>query len=274
MGFVGGLILNAAREAARIYIISAIVSRMIRIADEQWELISKEGTMREVFDAQSLNLSHLNPVRISYDPKDIHTEGIQVTELNIGMLSLEFQEELFYDVDGRPYFVFTAKRFNDGEPDGQNPPHELYVRLTDWIVPLWDELHVFRHGIFVSTFTFDDPHPSIMDAARNSSDPELSSFAQKVADMKFTVPPMSVVRQYKFAPNDRVYDNISNNHAIVTVVDVDLGDGTFGIEILLNNGTYRHVHENDLDFVPDPFQPHSGNVEGPSGTSIMPRVED
>jgi len=157
MGLVGGFILNVVRETTRIYATAVIASWII-------SKNQKEGIMRPVYDARSLNLSHLNPVSVSYHPKSIHTEAIQVTPDNIGKLSLEFEEELFYEHDGRPYFVFSAKRFDANEPDGQQAPNELYVRLTDWIVPLWDELHIFRNAIFQATFDFDEPMPGLHSA--------------------------------------------------------------------------------------------------------------
>lgn len=115
----------------------------------------EEGHM-QVFSAESVNLLHLGPERVSYEPKDILTEAIQVTQENIGKLSLEFEEELFYDNSGRPFFVFSASR---GKEDSPADPAELYVRLSDWIVPLRGELHIFRDVIFQNTFVFDNPRP-------------------------------------------------------------------------------------------------------------------
>lgn len=276
VGKAGRLVLRTARQVSKIYITAYVAAHMVRMADKKWAHLLKEGTMHPVFDARSLDLSHLNPVSVSYDPKNIHTEAIQVTPENIGKLSLEFEEELFYDVQGRPYFVFSAKRFDASKPDGQQDPGELYVRLTDWILPLWDELHVFRDGIFKNTFTFDlnTGGPDIMQAARHSSDSALSAFAEKVSNMRFTVPGEMVTNVYKFSPGDSVFDTSTGTHATVTVLDVDLGDGTFGIEIKLDDGTYRQVREEVLDYVPNPFKPESGTIEGPTGTGIMPRVED
>jgi hypothetical protein len=157
------LVRGAAIGVIAVYVIEHIARRTTynTLNDMYKKFAPAEGIiMRPVYDARSLDLSHLNPDRVSYDHKEIHTEAIQVTPENIGKLSLEFEEELFYDQGGRPYFVFSAKRFDPDAVDGQQPPHELYVRLTDWIVPLWDELHIFRDPIFRNTFTFDNESDS------------------------------------------------------------------------------------------------------------------
>lgn len=267
MGRIRGFILSAAREAARIYLTATIASRMIKMADKQWVELKEEGTMRPVFDAQSLDLSHLNPDIVSYEPKAIRTEALQVTLENIGKLSLEFEEELFYDVNGRPYFMFSAKRFDAGEPDGQQPPSELCVRLTDWIIPLWDEIHIFRDGIFKHTFAFE---------ADSSESGGLHSKG-----------PVSLARPYvpeppvltnpgafnMFKPSERVRHSHTGDVGVVTVVDVERPDGSRGVEVLLDNA--------DRPFVFDPsnlehleFGSAQGIVEGPSGTSVIPRIDE
>lgn len=131
-----------------LYVKKRLTNRSRRIA-----YVTKEGNMR-IFTAESVNLSHLNPGRYSYEPKNIHVEAVYVTPENIGKLSLEFEEELFYDVTGRPYFAFDAERRS--VDDGESPEtSQLYVRLTDWIVPLRGELHIYRDQTFQSTFTPD-----------------------------------------------------------------------------------------------------------------------
>lgn len=155
MRFVGNFILPVAREAARIYLAAALASRMIKQADKQWEQIVKEGSM-DALNAESVNLIHLQPELVSYEPKGIHTEALQVTSENIGKLSLEFEKELLYDNQGRPFFFFAAQRF-DSNLDDIDGAAELFVRVTDWIVPLRGEIHIFRDLIFKNTFAFDNP---------------------------------------------------------------------------------------------------------------------
>jgi hypothetical protein len=101
-------------------------------------------------------LVHLGPVTASYTPRDLHVQAIQVTRENIGKLSLEFETELRYADGGLPYFHFWAKRFDETQPDGQEPPVVLNVRLGDWIVALWGELHIYRDADFINTFTVDE----------------------------------------------------------------------------------------------------------------------
>lgn len=111
--------------------------------------------MGPVYDAESLDLSHLYPVRIRYAPKNLQAEAIQATEYTIGKLALEFETEIFYSGD-RPYFHFDAKRFDATQPDGQTPPQSLCVRLSDWIVPLRGELHVFPDHLLRNSFDVED----------------------------------------------------------------------------------------------------------------------
>lgn len=106
-----------------------------------------------IFTAESVDLSHLNPGRYSYEPKNIHIQAVQVTPENIGKLSLEFEEELYYDAQGRPYFVFTAERVQ--VEGGELANQVLYARVTDWIVPLRGELHIYRDITFQNTFELE-----------------------------------------------------------------------------------------------------------------------
>lgn len=111
-----------------------------------------------IYDSDNILLNHLGPISATYPPKDIHVQAIQVTRENIGKLALEFEAELWYAEGGLPYFRFDAKRFDDSQSDGQLPPANLNVRLDDWIVALWGELHIYRDVDFRNTFLFDIPN--------------------------------------------------------------------------------------------------------------------
>jgi hypothetical protein len=111
-----------------------------------------------IYDSDNILLSHLGPVSATYPPKKINVQAINVTRENIGKLALEFEAELWYAEGSLPYFQFEAKRFDEGQPDGQLPPKNLSVRLGDWIVALWGELHIYRDLDFRNTFTFDIPN--------------------------------------------------------------------------------------------------------------------
>lgn len=102
----------------------------------------------KIFTAQDVNLRHFPLVRASYLPRDIHTVGVQVTPENIGQLALEFEAEICYELTGEPYFQFWAKRHEDRGGD-----RFINVYPENWIVPLYDELHVYRGYTFMSTFT-------------------------------------------------------------------------------------------------------------------------
>lgn len=157
----------------------------------------------KTFNAESLNLSHLSPHRVSYAPKNIVTEAIQVTPENIGKLSLEFEEELFYDAQGRPYFYFSADRFDELIEGGKGDPSEVFVRLMDWIVPLRGEIHIYRDGLFQHTFAFDNA----------------SAHSRELRDIT----------------------------GMPAVAQMTYQDGS--------------------------FEPHLGEVEGPSGTAVLPRTD-
>jgi hypothetical protein len=219
----------------------------------------KEGTIMKIFSAQTLSLNHLNPVKVSYEPKKIHTEAIQATIENIGKLSLEFEEELFYDPHGDPYFCFTAAR---GLDDLATEPAELYVRLGNWILPLRDELHVFSDIIFQHTFTV-------------TNDFAPGGRGTWTVNTPMNVPAISMVGELRrnFKPNDPVRVKKTGATAIVTVVDVDRGEGLRrGVEILMDNGgEYYTMDELDIELVN--FVSDSGEISGPSGTHVMPRVE-
>lgn len=218
MSFVGRLILNTIIEASKIYLSAVVASGMIRTADQQWEVLKKE-VMMQGLNAESVNLVHLGPELVSYEPKSIHTEALQVTLENIGKLSLEFEAEVEYAPNGFPFLHVKVSRDDEGIDD----PRYVYFRLTDWIVPLRGEIHVFRDNMFRSTFTFDNPvvaakhaqgppqmspalgnvrwgdhdtgiaaniavYPNkdtddvnLMDAARSSSKPELRALAEKLS---------------------------------------------------------------------------------------------
>jgi hypothetical protein len=127
-----------------------------KLKAEQRKDNMREGNMDAVFDAESIDLSHLGPVKAVYHPKDIHVEALNVTRENIGKLSLEFEAELWYADGGLPFFRFDAKRFDNTQPDGQQPPVTLHVRLNDWILALWGELHIYRDVEFTNTFIFEE----------------------------------------------------------------------------------------------------------------------
>jgi hypothetical protein len=115
--------------------------------------LTKEEHSMKAFNAESVDLSHLNPIRVSYAPKDIHTEAVQVTMQNIGKLSLEFEAELFRDRHGSPYFLLNAERVSVDAPVGTV---KVGVREDDWIVVLGDELHVFQDDVFANTFSWEE----------------------------------------------------------------------------------------------------------------------
>lgn len=112
-----------------------------------------------IFNAESLNIYTLGGEAVSYSLKDIHTLALQVTPENVGLLSLEFEAGLRYERNGSPFFTFKGQR--DVEREGLEFLVSV-VHVTDWIVVLWDELHVFRDKEFRHTFSFDNAADHLM----------------------------------------------------------------------------------------------------------------
>lgn len=208
-----------------------------------------------IFTAESVDLSHLNPGQYSYEPKNIHIQAVQVTPENIGKLSLEFEEELYYDAQGRPYFVFTAERVQ--VEGGELANQVLYARVTDWIVPLRGELHIYRDLTFQNTFTekFEKgSHRAAATLARPYVEYEQDGVLMKapIVKPKWDIDGAyneTLPREYRFGPDDRVHVVKTGDRGIVTVLNVE-HEGQMKIEVKLDNGDYRYFDENELDYVP------------------------
>lgn len=206
MGLVGRLVLNTIVECTKIYLSAVVASSIIRTSDRQWAQIKEEVFNRmHSFNAEDVNFIHLDPELVSYEPKNIHTEALQVTLENVGKLALEFEVEVKYDGNsGLPYLMIPVGRQTEKD---LNAWSWLYVRLSDWIVPLWGEIHVFRDLLFRSTFTFDNPmvaakhaegSVNLMDAARSSTNPELRAMAQKIDLARpLSTPPSALPRSVR-----------------------------------------------------------------------------
>lgn len=219
----------------------------------------KEGHMK-TFSAESLNLSHLNPHWVRYDPKNIRTQAIQVTPQNIGKLSLEFEEEIFYDAQGRPYFYFSADRFENGSAEVRDPS-EVFVRLMDWIVPLRGEIHVYRDGLFQHTFEFENSSAHSRVLRDISGMPAVAQMTY--ADGSF---------EKTFSVGDHVQIEDTGDYGKVVVENVDRGDGTTGYEVELDNTGQKYVF-GAAELQLDQYGPQGGQLSGPTGTGILPQVE-
>jgi signal transduction histidine kinase len=96
--------------------------------------------------AEGVDFSNFNPVLAEYGPRDIHAEAAKVTRHNIGQWALEFEKDILHGETGMPYFFINAEREGDS-------PIRLRVHQDVWIVKLWNELHLFKDGLFQRTFT-------------------------------------------------------------------------------------------------------------------------
>lgn len=103
---------------------------------------------------EEFNIFALGAEAVSYHLKNIHTVALQVTETNIGVLSLELEVELCYYNDGTP---FIEAYFARGTKDQPEVDRYANIKIGSWFVILWDEIHVFRDKEFRSTFSFDGP---------------------------------------------------------------------------------------------------------------------
>jgi hypothetical protein len=100
--------------------------------------------------ASDIDLSNFNPIMADYGPKNVHAPSVLVTEDNIGQIALEFELDVQYlDVTFvRPYIKFYADRTADD-------PIELMLQPGSWIVLIWNEIHIFRDGLFQKTFDIE-----------------------------------------------------------------------------------------------------------------------
>jgi hypothetical protein len=106
----------------------------------------------DIIGVQDFNIYSLGAEAVSYHLKDIHTLALQATRENIGILALELAVELLYDEHDNAYFKIRVERGTDENPEAARV---LHVRPNDWIVILWDEIHLYQDYEFRNTFSFD-----------------------------------------------------------------------------------------------------------------------
>lgn len=102
------------------------------------------------YEAREIDLSTFNPVFASYGPKSIYAPAALVTEDNIGQIALQLERDVLYPFEsmpgaGAPFIKFMAKRHIE-------EPIELTIYPGCWIVLIWNEIHVFKDGLFQKTF--------------------------------------------------------------------------------------------------------------------------
>lgn len=140
--------------------------------------MSKNGIRVEEF-----NIFSLGAEAVSYPQKDIHTLALRVTEENIGGLSLELEVELCYFNDGVPFLEVYLARGTKDEPETDR---WAQVKVGDWFVILWDEIHVFRDKEFSSTFTFEGfsapGEKEMMDYVEQDAKKTMDLFNHKTAE--------------------------------------------------------------------------------------------
>lgn len=226
-----------------------------KVGASQVKYETKEGTMAGT-SSSDVSLLHLNPIPCNYSPKGIHTEAIQVTPENIGKLSLEFEEELFYGPDSRPFFVFDAQR---GENMADGEVTQLYVRVTDWIVPLRGEIHIYRDQTFWTTFDLPTAVPTLV------RDGEMQFPPTKDANLTALT---FGTKDSSFLPNDYVRVKSTGEFGTVAVLSVEMADGNPGIEVLLNGGTYKVFDPSNLEKTIPPIK-YVGETETFPNTGVF-----
>lgn len=105
----------------------------------------------DIIGVEDFNIYTLGAEAVSYHLKDIHTLALQATRENIGILALELAVELLYDGNDA-YFRIRVERGTDENPEAARM---LAVHPNDWLVILWDEIHLYRDYEFRNTFSFD-----------------------------------------------------------------------------------------------------------------------
>jgi hypothetical protein len=105
------------------------------------------------YEASEIDLSTFNPLFASYGPKSIYAPAALVTEDNIGQIALQLERDVLYPFEsmpgaGAPFIKFMALRHTE-------EPIELTIYPGCWIVLIWDEIHIFKDGLFQKTFHFD-----------------------------------------------------------------------------------------------------------------------
>jgi hypothetical protein len=108
--------------------------------------------MPRTFNAETVDLSHFNLQKFTYEPKKIVTQAILVTPENVGQLALEFDAEIFSPSGVEPYFAILCERYDADSVT-------LHVQPGYWIVPLRNEIHLFRNDIFQNTFESFHEYP-------------------------------------------------------------------------------------------------------------------
>jgi hypothetical protein len=124
------------------------------------------------FNAESVDFGNFHPVQADYGPRDIHAVAAMVTSNNIGQWSLEFEQDLEDATGGKPRFYFTADREGDD-------PIVLSVEAGVWIVKVWNELHIFKDGMFQKTFAVDKEQLKAVRKAHRDTELQLERQWQK-----------------------------------------------------------------------------------------------
>lgn len=101
--------------------------------------------MPTIWNAEGVDFGNFYPVQASYGPRDIFAEAALVTNENVGQWALEFERDLAGQHSSEPFFEIFATR--EGES-----PIKLTIKAGFWVVKVWNELHVFKDGLFQSTF--------------------------------------------------------------------------------------------------------------------------
>lgn len=123
--------------------------------------------MATVWNAEGVDFDNFNPVSADYGPRDIKAVAAMVNRQNIGQWALEFEKDLSgqHSKDGDPFFEIMAER--EGES-----PIRLTIKPGFWIVKVWNELHVFKEGLFQRTF--EVPRDQLVAARKAYRDKEIA----------------------------------------------------------------------------------------------------
>lgn len=160
------------------------------------------------FNAESVDFSNFTPVLADYGPRDIHAVAAMVTNHNIGQWALEFEKDLYHDEVGMPYFKFNAER--TGETDIQ-----LKVEIGIWLVKVWNELHIFKDGMFQKTFTVPKEQLLAVKKAYRDKELELEREWQEEKDAEYRELEAEQEKKFEAAQASGDWSNLSKGEKML-----------------------------------------------------------
>lgn len=155
-----------------------------------------------VWNAEGVDFSNFNPVLAEYGPRDIHAEAAKVTRHNVGQWALEFEKDVLHGETGMPYFMIKADREGD-------QPIELRVEQDVWLVKVWNELHLFKDGLFQRTFTVSKEQLRAVKKAYVDRERELEREFNEEREVERSVEEAEMEEKFRVAEESGDWSNLT-----------------------------------------------------------------